>query len=113
MLFCENCNNLLFINPDIKKKCIYLNCGNCNFKRLYSEEFDEYINFSSNRNIKFSNVSSNNIKNIKYDPALPVKTLYCNNCNKNNGHLCLKYDHNDLKYIFECNVCNNIWSNNS
>ena len=105
MLFCENCNNLLFVETDIKEKTIYLNCGNCNFKRLYDQSLDGNINFSSNQNIKLNNISSSNVQNIKYDPTLPIKTLYCNNCNGNKKHICLKYDHNDLKYIFKCNNC--------
>ena len=110
MLFCKNCNNLYFITTDLKSNEIYLHCGYCNTKKSYDPLEDGEIRFNNN-NTKRINIECLPTQFDK-DCSLPRKILYCNGkCKAKKKHVCIKYDQQELKYMFKCLECNLLWKN--
>jgi len=126
--FCDGCENILYIYTDEENK-LYLGCKVCgekkdyvNNKSIYSNEF--HLDFSE---------TINNNKYLSFDNTLPVinnKNIKCPNedCvsktdtkgkkdnkdtkdNKENITY-IKYNHDDMKYIYICNYCGQKWKNN-
>ena len=118
MKFCNQCSNMLYISIDENdtNKLIYY-CRNCGEK-------DESITDEGvcvlNTQLKKGEQKFNHIINkyTKLDPTLPrIYNLKCpNNACKSNvddkGHpevIYIRYDDNNLKYLYLCSECDNIW----
>lgn len=118
MKFCNQCSNMLYISIDENdtNKLIYY-CRNCGEK-------DESITDEGvcvlNTQLKKGEQKFNHIINkyTKLDPTLPrIYNLKCPNgaCKSNvddKGHpevIYIRYDDNNLKYLYLCSVCDNIW----
>lgn len=117
--FCENCDNLLYIYSDEENKSLYLGCKVCGEKKDYS---DGKCIYSNEFNIDLSETINHN-ENLIYDITLPSikdnKNIKCINqeCesikeNKPSDILYIKYDHENLKYLYVCKYCNQKWKNN-
>lgn len=118
MKFCNQCSNMLYISIDENdtNKLIYY-CRNCGEK-------DESITDEGvcvlNTQLKKGEQKFNHIINkyTKLDPTLPrIYNLKCPNsaCKSNvddKGNpevIYIRYDDNNLKYLYLCSECDNIW----
>ena len=118
MKFCNQCSNMLYISIDENdtNKLIYY-CRNCGEK-------DESITDEGvcvlNTQLKKGEQKFNHIINkyTKLDPTLPrIYNIKCPNgaCKSNvddKGHpevIYIRYDDNNLKYLYLCSECDNIW----
>jgi len=117
--FCDNCDNLLYIYSDEENKSLYLGCKVCGEKKDYS---DGKCIYSNEFNIDLSETINHN-ENLIHDITLPRikdnKNIKCINqeCesikeNKSSNVLYIKYDHENLKYLYVCKYCNQKWKNN-
>lgn len=117
MHFCSNCQNMYYIKitQDNNNKLVYYcrNCGN--------EESDlggDSISVSKTY-LKKTEHSFNHIINkyTKLDPTLPrINNILCPNaeCTTNTKHepkeiLYIRYDNANMKYIYICSTCDNVW----
>ena len=118
MKFCNQCSNMLYISIDENdtNKLIYY-CRNCGEK-------DESITDEGvcvlNTQLKKGEQKFNHIINkyTKLDPTLPrIYNIKCPNgaCKSNvddKEHpevIYIRYDDNNLKYLYLCSECDNIW----
>ena len=115
--FCDNCNNSMYIylNKDTNK--LYLFCKACENKVEYNQD----IIYENDFNMDLSD-SINNNKFINYDLTLPhiqSQNIKCPNdqCesivkNLKSDIIYIKYDKDNMKYIYSCNYCSQKWTNN-
>jgi len=126
MHFCESCGNMYYIRTnDEKKDTIIYYCRKCGNE-------DDTLGHKL-KNICVSkthvNTTSNSYKNVinkftKLDATLPrIYNISCPNkeCSSNleSNHedykkkeiIFLRYDENNMKYIYLCAVCDNVWKN--
>ena len=140
MHFCNNCGNMYYIklNSNNNNELIY-HCKKCGDEN--TELISELKNFCVSKTHFKNNANKyNNIINeyTKLDPTLPrTNKLDCpnvncptnnnNNNNKNNDEtngddnvnknniekeiIYIRYDNDNMKYMYLCCVCDNIWRN--
>ena len=120
MKFCKNCNNMYYIriNSEDPNTLIYY-CRNCgNEDKLLSAK-----NICvSNTQIKKSELTFSHIINeyTKLDPTLPrISTILCPNSkcptnteDKKREIIYIRYDDVNMKYIYLCSTCNEVWKMN-
>lgn len=86
-----------------------LYCKNCSFSRIEDSATACVAtkNFSSDANSYKSFMTPH----IKYDPALPrVNNIKCPECQpEKNEVIYLKYDHDNMKYLYFCCNCEHFW----
>ena len=115
--FCDDCNNTMYIYLDKDISKLYLYCKTC----LNKKEYNNNLLYNNDSNIKISE-SINNNKFINYDITLPhIKSnnIKCTNegCKSivdklESDIIFIKYDKNNMKYIYTCNYCGQKWTNN-
>jgi len=117
--FCDSCENILYIYTDKENK-LYLGCKVCgekkdyiNNKSIYSNEFkfDFGETVNNNKYLSFDNTLPiiNNNKNIKC-PNPECKSITEKDIQSNITYI--KYNENDMKYIYICKYCGQKWKNN-
>jgi DNA-directed RNA polymerase subunit M/transcription elongation factor TFIIS len=125
MKFCKECENMLYIRllAEDSNKLIYYcrNCGNS-----YDEIGEDNIcvlntNISSQEKAYLQDIN----EYTKLDPTLPrTKNIKCPNqscpsnssddsTQKKNEVIYLRYDDVNLKYVYICTHCDQIWKTNS
>lgn len=138
MRFCTNCDNVLYtsLSDEDGNSLIYY-CRNCGSKDTSSQEEMVVV---MNTNLKKTQMNFSSFINeyTKFDPTLPRLMKKCpnENCatNKHGGGggggdaasaaeggakkddeksetLYLRYDDNELKYLYMCTVCDTIYTN--
>ena len=120
MHFCSNCSNMYYIriNTDDPNSLIYYcsKCGNED-KILASQN----ICVSKIQVKKTKQTFSNFVnKYTKLDPTLPrVNNILCPNesCpttthKKDREIIYIRYDDTNMKYIYLCSTCDNVWQIN-
>ena len=117
--FCKCCENILYLYTD-DDNALYLACKVCGNKQDYDGEDNKCV-YSNDFKLDFSETINNN-KYINFDNTLPViennKNIKCPNedCETHkDGKSCItyiKYDENNLKYIYICKSCGQKWKNN-
>ena len=131
MHFCKNCGNMLYlkISKEGEETLIHY-CRKCgNNEENIANESSEVICVSKTH-IKKKQQTYKNIINeyTKLDPTLPrIRNIKCpnNDCISNlkeesteskesteNEIIYLRYDDENMKYIYLCTACNNSWKNN-
>lgn len=137
MKFCNFCDNMLYITVQ-EDVCLKYECKNCNFVSQIEKPKDESLNVLNQSykdvdqdkeddeaskeecvmNINYTDDAHNYQqfmnKNIKYDKTLPhVNNIKCPdaNCKKETDTIYIKYDVNNMKYIYFCCNCENFWKN--
>lgn len=125
MNFCDKCDNMYYLrlskeNPD---KLVYYcrKCGNVDENMLNNDG----IICVSKTHLKKTKQTYNNIINeyTKLDPTLPrINNMKCPNVecisnqeetkNQNSEIIFLRYDNDNMKYIYLCNKCDFSWKNN-
>jgi DNA-directed RNA polymerase subunit M/transcription elongation factor TFIIS len=127
MHFCDKCGNMYYIRIDDndQNNIIYYcrKCGNEN-KELGNNMKNMCV---SKTHINIGTQSYKNVVNkfTKLDSTLPrISNINCPNdeCNSNLENtdpkfekkeiIFLRYDDNNMKYIYLCGKCDNIWKNN-
>ena len=113
MNFCKECENMLYIK--LKKcdedKLIYY-CRKCGY---------EETNFSEDNicvlktNLKKNTIKIDHLVNeyTKMDPTLPhINNVPCPNTEceaTENDVIFMRYDHNNMKFLYICVHCDHIW----
>jgi DNA-directed RNA polymerase subunit M/transcription elongation factor TFIIS len=120
MKFCSQCDNMYYIGISEKdsNKMIYY-CRNCGYK---DEEITQEGCCVLNTQFKKSGQSFNHIINkyTKLDPTLPrINNVKCPNsqCASNDENdktkkpeiIYLRYDDDNMKYLYICVDCDTIW----
>jgi DNA-directed RNA polymerase subunit M/transcription elongation factor TFIIS len=122
--FCDNCDNVMYVYLDKNVESeqyeapkLYLYCKKCQNKQEYRGNLlynnDHYVDLSE---------SINSNKFINYDITLPhIKSdnIKCPNSEcvsitegKKSDIIYIKYDKDNMKYIYSCNYCSQKWTNN-
>ena len=118
MKFCSVCDNMLYIDVRDNGKMVW----NC----VYCMKPDDVANASdTNSSIMVSSVDYKNEKAkyqhlmtpyIHHDPTIPhVSNIPCPNpeCTRKKGDaqdvIFIKYDHDNLKYLYSCSHCKHFW----
>jgi len=111
MKFCNQCENMLYIS--VEDSNLIYHCKNCNFQDFKDCSKTAEKITSDFGDEKYSAFMS---KHIKHDPTLPrVNNIACPNaqCTKKptepNEVIYLKYNLEDMKYIYFCCHCDNFW----
>ena len=117
MKFCSFCDNMLYVDIDQEKNLVYY-CKNCNNKVVQQKEAGSIVIVEDNKindELKFSQYIN---KYLKYDPTLPrVSNMSCPNASctrkdhEENEVIYIKYDPNDMKYVYYCCHCDYSWIN--
>ena len=116
MSFCKVCDNLLYLYENEETKKLYLGCKTCGNQQ---ENHQTYI-YDDQMSIDLSETISQN-KHLKEDITLPTiknnPNIKCPNVeceshkNQSSNILYLKYDKQDMKYMYLCKGCQQTWTN--
>lgn len=113
MKFCEVCDNMLYMEVT-KERDLKFYCKNCNFSGIQTAVDLSSVCVSTK---SYAN-DANSFKNymtpfIKYDRSLPrVNNIKCQNCDPaENEVIYVKYDHDNMKYLYFCCKCEHFWKN--
>ena len=115
--FCNNCDNMTFIYINKENNKLINLCKSCGYKEECSEKGKCIFNLNNNTIDKSELLNHNSY--ITHDITLPIiednKNIQCNNpdCDGENIKVTyIKYDKNDMKYLYICNHCGFKWKNN-
>jgi DNA-directed RNA polymerase subunit M/transcription elongation factor TFIIS len=118
MKFCTLCDNFLYVKLNDNKEQVYF-CKNCNNEEVSStNDKSECVldNNYINDNMNYKQYVS---KYLKHDKTLPrVNNIPCPNpgCTKgekDNKVLFVKYDFENMKYLYHCCHCSQFWITNN
>lgn len=115
MNFCSKCDNMFYIKLDDSKNNIIYYCRNCGNTNSELTKDDIIITKYSKLNEFKPELYVN--KYTKYDPTLPTTSnIPCPNqlcpsvkMKEVNNVIYIRYDHDNLNYIYLCNHCDKIW----
>ena len=114
--FCDNCDNLMYTYTNADNK-LYNGCKVCGNKQDISN--DESCVYKTDYEIDISNILNTN-KNISNDVTLPkiknnpnIKCINteCASKNKDSSITYIKYDEDNMKYLYICDNCGQSWTN--
>ena len=133
MEFCKHCDNMLYITVTEEDQ-MKLYCKNCNYSSIEADDdatnrhvtshkyspaddttYSQKCISSVNYNIDTSSYRQYMTPLIKYDMTLPrVNNIDCpKGCKtKDGGHsevIYIKYDHQNMKYLYFCCECEEFW----
>ena len=125
MHFCNNCGNMFYlkITNEGEESLIHY-CRKCGNKEENIVNESSEVICVSKTHIKKKQQTYKNIINeyTKLDPTLPrIRNIKCPNADCNKGEtkediqseiIYLRYDDENMKYIYLCTSCNNSWKNN-
>ena len=125
MHFCDKCGNMLYlkITKEGEETLIHY-CRKCGNKEENIVNESSEVICVSKTHIKKKQQTYKNIINeyTKLDPTLPrIRNIKCPNADCNKGEtkediqgeiIYLRYDDENMKYIYLCTSCNNSWKNN-
>jgi len=119
MEFCDNCNNMLYIKNDEENNLIKY-CKHCNFfkkelevkcikisETMYSKD-DLLYNQNINKYLRYDNT----LRRIK-DPNISCTNNECLVGKDKQQIIYIKYDSENMKYLYVCDHCGYIWRENN
>ena len=118
MHFCIKCHNMYYlkINNEVDANQLIYYCRNCGHEDTMLSSENICV---SRTDMTTSKKTYEHIVNeyTKLDPTLPrTKTIKCPNqdCKSNKGEekqevIYLRYDDQNMKYIYLCSVCDTLW----
>ena len=113
--FCDNCNNMLYIRTDDENNLVKY-CKHCDFNKKDKES--GFIKISETMYLEDDLLYNQNInKYLRYDPTLrrirdiniSCKNKDCKVDKDKEQILYIKYDSCNMKYLYVCEHCGNIW----
>lgn len=120
MEFCSVCDNMYYIKTDKENKSnLVYYCKNCNNEEKKDLKGNNCVYTSSYTANKYFDIKDHVNKYTHLDPTLPrVDNIPCPNAgcitNKGKGNkevIYIKYDSENMKYLYLCVECNTCWSN--
>ena len=115
MQFCEVCRNMLYTRLDEDKNMINY-CKNCNNSVVHTVADGSKVLIQDNKIDDITKYSQYINPNIQSDPTLPrVNNISCPNteCSKKeeepNEVIYVKYDFQNMRYLYHCCYCNQFW----
>ena len=116
MHFCAECHNMYYVRiaEEDENKLIYY-CRKCG----HTDDIITEENICVSRTVlqgrkqKFSHIIN---EFTKLDPTLPrIKNINCpnENCNddiKNKEIIYIRYDDENMRYVYICTACDNVWT---
>lgn len=112
MIFCDNCDNMLYMKVSESSLVHYCKCCDYTNTEDYSSSAKE-ISTSSFINDK-KNYSQYVTPYIEHASSLPrTKELDCKNSQctgKSPEIIIIKYDKNNMKYLYFCTDCKHFWT---
>ncbi len=120
MEFCKLCDNMLYIKREVtdKQDKLINYCKNCSNSVELKSDNKSILIFENNYEKEKINYKLFINPYIKYDPTLPrVNNLVCPNAkctkkkNQDNEVIYIKYDNENMKYLYYCVYCEEFWVN--
>lgn len=116
--FCPNCDNLLFLYSEEDEKKLYYGCKSCGEKQ---EKTVNHCIYNNTYEIDLSETINSN-QFLKEDITLPVikdnpnikcpnATCISNTEEGNSEIVYIKYDSENMKYLYVCKSCQTKWKN--
>lgn len=119
MKFCEDCENMMFIDVDKRNRDLVYYCKSCNKKTSSNASGGSILVVDDNKMDDETKYAHFINKNLIHDPTLPrVNNILCTNekCtrkkNQDNEVIYIKYDQDNMKYLYFCCHCEHFWKNN-
>lgn len=115
MEFCEVCNNMLYVKTNENRHLVKY-CKHCEFSKV--ETNIGSVKISETMYTEDDLLYNQNInKYLRYDPTLRRindAQIQCPNADCNNGEkpqqvLYIKYHPQNMKYLYVCDHCGHIW----
>lgn len=122
MNFCENDDNMLYIKIDDEDDTLKYYCKLCLTEYSLGDiNKESKCVYKQNYNTKFYSYRTYVNDNIYNDPTLPrINNLKCinENCDTNTKGtpkevIYIKYDKNDMRYLYCCTVCKTKWTSSN
>ena len=116
MNFCNVCDNILYLYEDDDTKKLYLGCKSCG----NSQENKQTCIYDNNLSIDLSKSIGQNkhlreditLPSIKDNPNISCPNTECPTHTKGVSEiLYMKYDKEDMRYMYLCKSCNQTWTN--
>ena len=120
MEFCKLCDNMLYIKREVtdEQDKLINYCKNCSNSVELKSDNKSILIFENNYEKEKINYKLFINPYIKYDPTLPrVNNLVCPNTkctkkkNQDNEVIYIKYDNENMKYLYYCVYCEEFWVN--
>jgi DNA-directed RNA polymerase subunit M/transcription elongation factor TFIIS len=120
MEFCKLCDNMLYIKREVtdEQDKLINYCKNCSNSVELKSGNKSILIFENNYEKEKINYKLFVNPYIKYDPTLPrVNNLVCPNAkctkkkNQDNEVIYIKYDNENMKYLYYCVYCEEFWVN--
>lgn len=115
--FCEKCENMLYLHIDHETNGVFMQCKACGCKKSVENKTIK-INNNTNINVDKSDVINTN-PFITHDITLPSikdnQNIKCQNeeCDAEQINIkYIKYDDENMKYLYICTNCGCKWKNN-
>ena len=112
MHFCSKCDNMYYISiDDLDPNSLLFYCKKCGNK---DKSFANNKTCIAKINFKQSTENFDHLVNeyTKYDPTLPrINNINCPNdkCKNNEEIIYIRYDNENMKYLYLCPKCDNVW----
>ena len=113
MRFCPSCDNMLYIKVNNAKRLMYY-CKNCNHSEEETTSSSVCV-LDTNNVDEETNYTQYITPYLKYDLALPRDDINCVNqkCTKlpeqPNEVIYVKYDSDNMLYLYHCVYCEHYW----
>lgn len=117
MEFCS-CENMYYISNNKENDLVY-HCKFCDNTKIIKKENGSICVINDNKIDDVIKYAQYNTKYIKNDVTLPrVNNIPCTNINctksekQENEVIYVKYDFNNMKYLYFCTYCDTCWKLN-
>ena len=113
--FCSDCDNLLYLYKDDDTGALYNCCKSCGSKDKLNETAMQIYTTDKSSVDKLESINHNLY--VSHDVTLPTiinnPTIKCHNvdCEYKNVIKYIKYDDDNMKFIYICNNCGSKWIN--
>ena len=117
--FCNKCDNLLYLYSNQDNDKLYLGCKFCGEIKdydskqcIYNNEFNINLAEIFNHNQYITNDIT--LPSIENNPNIKCLNPECTSIkhNKPSNVIYIKYDYDNIKYLYICKYCNQKWTNN-
>ena len=118
MKFCQECDNMLYIKINPDSNGIHYYCKYCSYTLDKQSDIEDYCIYTSHSTHQINNFKAIINKYTTQDPTLPrVNNIKCPNpeClsntddEKTNEVIYIKYDQQNMKYLYVCCCCQQAW----